>query len=205
MKQTTVFALIIILVACTPSGKANENSSVDSFTAVADTISTPVLTAANEEKQVTIITGGLTIKGADTILDVQNQWSFISDPYDFSLDVATIKDLLGEGAVSTEENFEGGEDYGPYSYYTVKDGETEIKFYDYPGKHFSTITTPLLPLKNRIRIGMSKVAFLNAMNFASDSTSHANLFRLSDDYGSMEFRFRADTLNMIYAYWEEGD
>lgn len=206
MKHLPVFVLAILAGACSPSDNKEQTSTTDSASLIVDTVSTPaVSTSIATEKPEIILDGGLTIKGEDTIIDVPNQWAFISDPYDFSLDVSTIKELLGEGAESKEENFEGGEDYEPYSYYTVTHEKAEMSFYSYPGKHFSTITTPLLPLKNGIRIGMSKQAFLSAMNFVGDSTSNVTLFRLMDDYGSMEFRFRADTLNMIYANWEEGD
>jgi hypothetical protein len=205
MKYLQVFAVAILAVACTPPDN-KEAITNDSTVVGPDTIATPVVAATSvvEEREI-ILDGGLTIKGEDTVIDVSNQWAFISDPYDFSLDVSTIKELLGEQAEFKEENFEGGEDYEPYSYYTVTYNESKISFYSYPGKHFSTINTPLLPLKNGIKIGMAKRDFLSAMNFTGDSISHVTLFRLFDDYGSMEFRFRADTLNVISAYYEEGD
>ncbi len=136
---------------------------------------------------------------------VLNQYSFISDPYDFSLNTASIEDLLGEEAQTKVEEFEGGEDYSAYTYSTITFNDTEISFYDYPGKHFSNITTPLLPLKNGIKIGMKKEDFLQAMSFVDASATKAIVYRLVDDYGSMDFSFRADTLYLIYAHYEEGD
>jgi hypothetical protein len=197
MKLLNILIVATLAAACTPGSK--DQAIADSTAVVADTIATPVIAAATiVEEPITMLAGELTIKGEDTIMDVSNQWSFISDPYDFSLDVATIQGLLGDEAKSKEENYEGGEDYDPYSYYTINYKDSEISFYSYPGKHFST-------MKRGIKIGMSKNEFLTAMNFAGDSASHVTLFRLFDDYGSMDFRFRADTLNLISASYEEGD
>jgi hypothetical protein len=134
-----------------------------------------------------------------------HQFSFISDPYDFSLTTSTIEGLLGEKAETKSQDFEGGEDYGPYSYYTITFEDTEISFYDYSGKHFSNITTPLLPLRNGIKIGMKKPNFQTAMGFTDANASQATVYRLTDDYGEMDFFFRADTLYLIYARYEEGD
>jgi hypothetical protein len=204
MKLVNVFVVATLAAACAPDTK-DQPIANDTTTVVADTITTPVIPTATVAEEPVLLGGVTTIKGEDTIMEVSNQWSFISDPYDFSLDVATIQSLLGEEARSKEDNYEGGEDYGPYSYYTINYEDSEISFYSYPGKHFSTITTALLPLKRGIKIGMSKSDFLTAMNFAGESTNHVTLFRLFDDYGSMDFRFRADTLNLISASYEEGD
>ncbi|MES1182095.1 MAG: hypothetical protein ABUL44_04800, partial [Flavobacterium sp.] len=89
--------------------------------------------------------------------------------------------------------------------YTVTSGDTEISFYDFAGKHFSDINTPLLPLKYGIKVGMKKNDFLTAIGFDSVAVADANRYRLTDDYGEMQFYFRADSLYRIYAHYEEGD
>lgn len=206
MKHVISIILIVVVISC--SSQENKTQAVeDSTVSAIDSITAPpVIVATTPPEQTSIVLdGGLTVKDGDTIMYVSNQWAFISDPYDFSLDPDVIKELLGEEAQSKEEQYEAGEDYEAFSYYTVTYKDTELSFYSYPGKHFSSITTPLLQLKNGIRIGMTKQDFLKAMNFTGDSVRYATLFNLSDDYGYMEFRFRADTLNFIYANWEEGD
>ncbi|HEY0769080.1 MAG TPA: hypothetical protein VGD31_02010 [Sphingobacteriaceae bacterium] len=205
MKRLVTFVPAILCAACAPSAN-NDSPKNDSTVAVNDSVATPVIEAATEEEvPEVVLEGGLTIKDGDTIIYVPNQWAFISDPYDFSLDTYSVRELLGDEVTEKVEEFEGGEDYDPYSFYTLTYGDTKLQFYSYPGKHFSTITTPLLPLKNEIKIGMTRSDFLKAMNFKGDSLSYATLFTRSDDYGYMNFRFRADTLNLIYASWEEGD
>jgi hypothetical protein len=200
------FALLSCIACTIPKTEVaavQDSASAKMDTMVQQTNATEVSPPTSSDTIETI--GELTEEKGETIYVVQNQYSFISDPYDFSLDVATIEALLGEEAKTKVEEFEAGEDYDAYSYFTISWKDTEISFYDYPGKHFSHITSPLLPLKNGIKIGMTKDDFLKTMTFSHENALKTSLYRLTDDYGYMDFKFRADTLSLISAHYEEGD
>lgn len=190
--------------------KKNESTTSDSTvvlstdTVILDNNQTPGITPTANYEPTSTEGDYLMDEKGETVYVSPNQYSFISDPYDFSLDASTIENMLGEGAEKEVEEFEGGEDYGPYKYTTITYQTTSIGFYNFDGKHFSTIDTPLLPLKNGIKIGMKKEDFITAMGFDVNA-SQATLYRLVDDYGHMDFTFRMDTLSLIYAHYEEGD
>lgn len=151
----------------------------------------------------------------------------VSDPYDFSLSAESIEKLLGKEAKTAVEEFEfiredfntdptteklveededkAEEDFDTYTYTTITYKDTEISFYDYPGKHSSHITTPLLPLQNGIKIGMKRENFLQAMKFDDENSLKATVYEFGDDYGYMKISFRADTLYLIEVDYEEGD
>jgi hypothetical protein len=210
MKSSILLVMAACLLACSGSKTTDATTVEDTISVNVDTVSHQNITMTdttstmlddsiqNDDDEV------IQEKGENVYLS-QHQFSFISNPYDFSLDASTIENLLGEQAQTKTESFEGGEDYGPYTYTTITLGDNEISFYDYAGKHFSNITTPLLPLKNGIKIGMKKADFQTAMGFNGELTSTVNIFRLVDDYGNMDFSFRGDTLYLIYARYEEGD
>jgi len=211
MNHSSIIGLsLICCLGCAPP-KTESLNLTDSLvsipldtTSTSDKNQTAILPSNNEPALQTEV-GDIIIEKGERIYLSTNQFSFISYPYDFNLDAGTIEGLLGEGTETKVEEFEGGEDYGPYTYTSIEFGNTSISFYDYPGKHFSTITTSLLPLKNGIVIGMKKADFLEAMGFFDTDAPTVNSFRLTDDYGQMEFLFVADTLKNIYAHYEEGD
>jgi hypothetical protein len=209
MKALQFCTLFFVVVSCTAPPKQESISTYDS-TKIADSAVSITRVANESEEPTAVLSQSIVEKDGELLLEIPNQYSFISDPYDFPLDPQSIADLLGEGAEIKEEKTEAGEDeeggtYEAYSYYTIEGLTDKISFYSYPGKHFATIKSALLPLKNSIKVGISKQDFLDNMNIRGDSLMTVTLFRLSDDYGSIDFIFRADTLNTIAAYYEEGD
>lgn len=215
LRQSVFISLVLILSSCNHFVKQEKASTSDSTIVADSTVATMVMSTPIVEEENAIqparVQRGIAEDSVEIVFEIPNQWSFISDPYDFELDTETILNLLGEEARLTETKFEAGEDeyggnYDAYSYYTIEGPGAEISFYSYPGNHNATITTPVLPLKNNVSIGMSKTDFINAMSIISeDSLSTVTKFTLHDDYGYMYLLFRADTLNKIHVYYEEGD
>lgn len=209
MKAISILAIgFSCCMACSgsknESAENNDTTTLETDTVLQENTSTvSIVTTTNDSAL--YVAGELQEEKGEFVYVSSNQYSFISDPYDFSLSAASIEELLGGEAETKVEEFEGGEDYSAYTYSTITFNDTKISFYDYPGKHFSTITTPLLPLKNGIKIGMKKDDFLQALGFLDSNAPKATVYRLEDDYGSIDFSFRADTLYLIYAYYEEGD
>jgi hypothetical protein len=146
----------------------------------------------------------LPYKLATEVYEISNQGSYISDPFAFSLNVQELRNILGDSIEVTEQDFEGGEDYPAYSYSTVKWGDNELKFYDYSGKHYASVETPLLLFRNDVKIGMTRSSFIDNMQLPADATDVSE-YVINDDYGQMSFHFRADTLYWIYVSYEEGD
>ncbi|WP_420320890.1 hypothetical protein [Flagellimonas sp.] len=132
-------------------------------------------------------------------------YDFLYHPYDFDLDVDEIKKLLGDEVEVKKKEVEEDEYSDAYTFYTINYQETKLTFYDYEGKHSATITTPLLPMINGIRIGMSHKDFLKAVKLEGKEAQKASTYSIFDDYGAMDFSFRADTLYLIKGYYEEGD
>jgi hypothetical protein len=209
MKSLLFCPVLFAVVCCTAPSKQEPLATYDTLK-TSDTVTSIASVTIEYEEPVNDIPPTIVNERGELMLEIPNQYSFVSDPYDFPLDAQTVADLLGEGAEIKEEQTEAGEyedgtTYEAYSYYTIEGRHDKISFYSYPGKHFSTIKSALLPLKNDIKIGISKQDFITNMGFDGDSLMTVTLFRLSDDYGSMDFLFRADTLNTISAYYEEGD
>ncbi len=210
MKLLSTLAIgITCCIACNNSSKTEVTTDKDTTVVKTDTVALendPIPVAATTAiYDSTRDDGELIEEKGETVYVSRKQYSFISDPYDFYLSASTIEGLLGEEAKTKVVEFEAGEDYSAYSYTTITFKDTEISFYDYAGKHFSTITTNLLPLKNGIKIGMKKDAFRSAMGFSDANASNATVYRLVDDYGQMDFSFQADSLYHICAHYEEGD
>lgn len=137
---------------------------------------------------------------------VYDKEGFIYNPYDFPLEANVIEALLGNNVEINEKYVQSGEFDEGYVFTQITYGDTKLSFYDYEGKHRAKITTPKLPLKNGIRIGMSKQNFIKAMKFDGDKAQQANLFTLEDEgYGTMSFYFSKDILYLIDGYYEEGD
>lgn len=130
----------------------------------------------------------------------------IYDPYDFPLEVESIKALLGHNMTIDTQYFE--DEYFPegYSFIKITHNDTQIAFYDVLlGKHRAHITTPKLSVLGGIKIGTPKQEFIKAMHFRKGNPEKFNIFHLRDEYGAMTFSFRKDTLFLIDGYYEEGD
>ncbi|WP_318343114.1 hypothetical protein [Flagellimonas baculiformis] len=130
----------------------------------------------------------------------------IYDPYDFPLEVESIKALLGHNMAIDTQYF--ADEYFPegYSFIKITHDDTQIAFYDVlPGKHRAHITTPKLSVLGGIKIGTPKQEFIKAMRFRKGNPEKFNIFHLRDEYGAMTFSFRKDTLFLIDGYYEEGD
>lgn len=130
----------------------------------------------------------------------------IYDPYDFALQIDTLKAILGKEMTIEIDYSEGEsmEDRDAFVKITCKD--TEIKFYENrEGLHFSNITTPKLSVLDGIKIGTSKQAFLEAMKIGDPQALLASIIVFTDDYGAMEFFFENDILSLMKIYYEEGD
>lgn len=148
----------------------------------------------------------------DTIQDQEEEYTEMDDegriynPYDFPLEVESIKALLGHDIAIVTQYFE--DDYFPegYTFIKITYKDTEMAFYDVlQGKHRAHITTPKLSVLGGIRIGTPKEEFLKAMHFRDAKAEKFNIFNLKDEYGAMMFSFRKDTLFLIDGYYEEGD
>jgi|GEM_PF-3509924 len=130
----------------------------------------------------------------------------IYDPYDFALQIDTLKAILGKEMTIEIDYSEGEskEDREAFVKITCKD--TEIKFYENrEGLHFSNITTPKLSVLDGIKIGTPKQAFLEAMKIEDPQALLASIIVFTDDYGAMEFFFENDILSLMKIYYEEGD
>src|ERR1041385_1835078 len=156
----TFLSLILLSIAfgCSPSQK--ESGSVDS-TSVAEGDSSEVFFASEANDT----TAGHMVNDEYVL---ENQFRYISSPFDFNLDSATVMELLGPGTLITSQYTPPGEDqyggaYEGFYYYDVMAGDTKLSFYSYSGKHHADINTPSLPLKNGVKIGMTKTDFLIAM------------------------------------------
>ncbi|SFB69517.1 hypothetical protein SAMN04487891_101480 [Flagellimonas taeanensis] len=150
--------------------------------------------------------------GQDTVSSQEEEYTETDDegriynPYDFPLEVESIKALLGHDIVIDTKYFE--DEYYPegYTFTKITHKDTQIAFYDVlQGKHRAHITTPKLSVLGGIKIGAPKQEFLKAMHFRDANAEKFNIFNLMDEYGAMTFSFRKDTLFLIDGYYEEGD
>ncbi|WP_190810373.1 hypothetical protein [Flagellimonas sp. S3867] len=132
-------------------------------------------------------------------------YDFLYHPYDFDLEISKLKKILGEEATVSIQMVEANEYDEEYSIHTVSYTETKLVFYDFEGKHSATITTPLLPLINGIKVGMTQEDFIKTIKLEEKEAPKTNVYSIFDDYGAMDFSFRADTLYLIKGYYEEGD
>jgi hypothetical protein len=191
MKILIPTAIILIMIGCTPVQKEEAIAQDSVATLPVDTLSTPA-TAAEKVGNEYII---------------QDGYSYIVDPFAFSLDSAAIKEILGEDAIITVVETPGGEDedgtYSAYSYYEVTSPDAKMSFYSYSGKHYADVTTSKIPFRNGVAVGMLKSDFITAMNLPKEA-SKANTFTINDDYGSMSFDFDEEKLSRIYVNYEEG-
>jgi hypothetical protein len=212
--KSSIIAVIgfVFCIAC--SNQKEKEASSDTIVVKKDT-TTVTKDTTIVETQVSVATpapvivevehtNSIMVEKGDTIYTSTRQDMFVSDPYDFYLDAHTIEELVGEKVKTEEKEFKGGDDYDAYTYTTVEFGTTSISFYSYPGKHSCRITTPLLPLKDGIKVGMKKEDFLKTFSFDDDKAPTVSIYRLYADYGYMDFTFKEGVLETVYAFYEEG-
>jgi hypothetical protein len=200
MNRLKIAFLTVVVTACTQPQKDTVPSD---STVVAELDSSEVF-FSSEKNDTT--TGHL----VGTEYFIQSQQSYVSDPFDFTLDSSVVAQLLGPDVVITSRYTPGGEDeegsYSDYTFYEVTAGDTRMSFYDYSGKHYADISTDALPLKNGIKVGMTKENFLFAMGIDDQNAHTADTFTINDDYGSiMSFYFVGDVLSNVIVNYEEGD
>jgi hypothetical protein len=200
MKIFSPCLLIIVATACT-TGQKETTSDADSTTQVIEADSAERFFASERNDT----TSGSMINGEYVLA---NQYSYISDPFDFSLDSATVAKLLGPDVEFTSHYSPAGEDeegsWSEYTFYEVQAGDDKMSFYTYSGKHYADINTPAVPFKNGVKVGMTKTDFLLAMGIDDQIARDADTFTINDDYGSMSFYFSSDTLRNVYVSYEEG-
>jgi hypothetical protein len=199
MRYFYILTMIVAVWRCTPAQK--EEASTDS-TAAVEADSSEVFFASEQNDT----TAG-TVIGDEYV--IKNQDGYISSPFDFNLDSATVLGLLGEETVIKSRYTPAGEDqvgsYEAYTFYEVEAGDTKMNFYDYGSKHYADIYTPALGLKNNIKVGMSKDDFLVAMSIDDQRAHDLNIFSINDFYGDMSFYFENDVLIRVRVDYEEGD
>ncbi|MEJ0030724.1 MAG: hypothetical protein WDO15_10300 [Bacteroidota bacterium] len=199
--------LIIVAIACTPA--QTETTTADSTAAGFTADGTQVIEADSAERFFTSerndTTSGSMVNGEYVLA---NQYSYISDPFDFSLDSATVAELLGPDVEITSQYSPGGKDdegsWSEYTFYEVKAGVNKMSFYTYSGKHYADVYTSALRFRNGVIVGMTKADFLSAMSIDDQVARDADTFTINDDYGSMSFYFTSDTLKNVYVNYEEG-
>lgn len=211
LKSPLLAAAFVVVIASCSTQNTETASSADSTAAPQDTV---FLSAAPTDGRVDE-TGDSpdqsdstdVVEGGEFILT--NQYSYISSPFGFSLDSASLVEILGEGVEITSVYTEGGEyeeggSYPGYTYYEATFENNEVKFFDYSGKHWATIYTPLLPLKNDIKVGDTKESFIEKMEITNPNAIKADTFTINDDYGWMSFYFTDGVLTSVSVSYEEG-
>ncbi len=201
MKNTIPLLFLGLALGCAPAQQ--ETASADSTVLAPDTTTTSdeVDTSINEDAA---------LQDADpgNVFVIEGGYNYISDPFEFSLDSATLQEMLGEDAVITSQSFPGGEDelgtYGAYSYYELAATGVKMSFYSYSGKHFADVDTSSVKFRNGVVVGMSKDEFIKAMSLPEEALEK-DLFKIFDDYGQMSFTFVDNKLINVYVSYEEGD
>ncbi|KAB5488893.1 MULTISPECIES: hypothetical protein [Flagellimonas] len=192
--------LIIILLLAFPSCHSPKNGSKKSAEEKRATMaqSSQITIPKNQAKD--------TKQGQEEEYTETDDEGRIYNPYDFPLEVESIKALLGHNIIIDTKYFE--DEYFPegYTYTKITHKDTQIAFYDVlPGKHRAHITTPKLSVLGGIKIGTPKEEFIKTMHFRDDKVEKFNTFNLMDEYGTMTFSFRKDTLFLIDGFYDEGD
>jgi hypothetical protein len=210
MKKQLVAGCIIIaciaIMGCTNqkaerSGNEGETDSTESGEASEASAPTTTLTSPDTS----LIAEDLFSEEGETVLEISSKKISVSNPYDFKLNPEEIKSRLGSDAVIEAEEIPSTEDYPGYTMYTIRGGNSQIKFGNNVGMHFAEIRTGMLPLKDGIGIGMSKSLFMERMSIESAEAPKASVYKLYDDYGYMNFYFKGDTLSLIRISYNEHD
>jgi len=208
LKSLAAFVVTLCVAACS-TPKAETGSSADSLVATADSTDSELQYVDDAPPDEATPDGSDTPNGGDGEYRIENQNAgLIIDPFRFTLDSATVMEMLGEEATITSIHTEGGVDaegetYRSYAYYEVTFGSSNLRFFDYSGKHFANIYTPLIPVGDSIVVGISKELFIEKMDLEENAMA-SDVFTIVDDYGSMSFTFREGKLFYIYLYYEEG-
>jgi hypothetical protein len=200
-----IVILLVALIACANRKSENDNKgdqvSVD--TGEASEASAPTTTLTSPDTA--LIAEELFPEKGEIALEISSKKLPIANPYNFELNAETIRSKLGSAGIVTAEDVASTEDYPGYTIYTVTGSNSQVKFGNNIGSHYAEIQTRALPLKNGIVVGMSKPSFIQKMSIESPEASKATLFKLYDDYGYMNFFFKADTLSLIRFSYDEGD
>lgn len=214
MKALYCLSIAWVAFACAPATR--ETQAIDSAAVELDTVYLDSAGMSQEELEesshdegvaeldTNISTGTLSDDGEYTMT---LQGSYVVDPFGFSLDTATIRELLPNAVIKYTETPAGKDDEGEwtaYTYYEIESGKNKLSFYSYTGKHYAVIYTPVLVMKHEVVVGMTKADFIDKMTLTGDDPWKANVFTINDDYGSTSFYFEGDTLEHIYVSYEEG-
>jgi len=177
MKIIIPTLIIATMIGCSPVQK--EESSQDTTALPVD--STSVVDDLGEEY---VIEDGI---------------SYLTDPFDFSLDSASVQKLLGTAASFSVTKTPADEDQEieAGSLYEVTAPGVKLTFATNSSKYHAEISTAKVPFKNGIVVGMSKNDFIKAMDLPADA-SKANAFGIYGDHGSMSFEFQKEKLSHIY-------
>ena len=206
VKQVNAVLFILALtIAC--SNRKGENSTQETPDSTefgeASEASAPTTTLTHPDTA--LVAQELFSQEGETALEISSKKLPVTNPYNFELDVAKLKSILGPATVVEAEDVASTNDYPGYTMYTVTATNAELKFGKNTDSHFAEIRTRALPLKNGIVVGMPKSSFIQKMSIESPEALKATLYKLYDDYGYMSFYFKADTLNLIRISYEEGD
>lgn len=201
MNYQRVVVLVLILSACTGTPKQEQVVNVD--TVVQKVEQQTISTIEIQEVKAPIVSGEYLVEDTLVIIGMPTLLS-IPDIFAFSVnsEKENLINLLGNTAKYKEEKFPGGEDFEPYTVSYLTFGETELMEYSYGGMHSAYIDTPLLSLKEGIKVGMTKDEFLQKFKLPS---LNQNIFVIRDEYGSVTFDFLKGTLKGISFYYEYGD
>jgi hypothetical protein len=192
---------VLILSACTSTPKQEQVANVD--TLAKQTEPQNISTTNTPEVNAPIVSGEYLVEDTVVVIAMPTLLA-IPDIFAFSVnsEKENLANLLGKTAKYKEEKFPGGEDFEPYTVSYLTFGETELMEYSYGGMHSAYIDTPLLSLKEDIKVGMEKDEFLQKFKLPS---LNENVFVIRDEYGSVTFNFFNGTLKGISFYYEYGD
>jgi hypothetical protein len=203
MKCHSLVATLLISLACsTPKSDDHQNSDGNSDTTQPAEASSPRTTLGQPDT--VRLADELFMQEGDTALEISTKKFSVGDPFAFKLNAADIKARLGAGTISETEDIDAIDQSPSYTISTITKGKSMIRFSSI-GNHEAEISTSLLPLKNEIKVGMSKSSFIQRMAPENIDARKASLFKLYDDYGYINFYFKADTLNNIVIFYEQGD
>jgi hypothetical protein len=185
MKSQRALILVLILSACTSTPKQEQVANVDTLAKQIEPQN--ISTTNTPEVNAPIVSGEYLVEDTVVVIAIPTLLA-IPDIFAFSVnsEKENLVNLLGKTAKYKEEKFPGGEDFEPYTVSYLTFGETELMEYSYGGMHSAYIDTPLLSLKEDIKVGMEKDEFLQKFKLPS---LNENVFVIRDEYGSVTFNF----------------
>jgi hypothetical protein len=197
-----VAALLISLACSSPKSDDQQNSDGNSDTTQPAEASSPRTTLGRPDTM--RLAAELFMQERDTALEIATRKLSVRDPYAFKLDAGEIKAKLGAGTISETEEIDAIDQSPAYTFSTIAKDNSKIRFSSL-GNHEAEIGTSLLPLKNDSKVGMLKSSFIQKMAGENVNAQKASLFKLYDDFGYINFYFKADTLNNIVVFYEQGN